>query len=296
MLNKLFVSDRTLKLNIKISLIILIVLSSIFIILYWSTVFYTEKYILNRLDKELSYDLIEVKERLWVQSDQNSIRMKSIINDIELQELLVKKDTQNIKKSLDRIISIYPALNYIFLINKEKHVASISKVNNTSDERKSLETDRVKLEEISATAYLQNEMRQSTLLEDPFTQEKRKLIQLYFSPIKENNEIIGWIGASYKWQEQALNLLNHMIMRMLETDQFVTEIIISNGQGNILQSRSILFENSSDYQIGKTSSFSVADKEFKLKIVVDGIQATQFIDHTSKGIFSLILLGPVHTN
>ncbi len=200
------------RLSVRINALILSVILISFGFLFWLVTSYFEDYVSNRAQLDLQNQLDSVVIQLETKHQEIENIGSIISSEPTITRSLNQYSSRGISQAINRLVSIYPFFHYVILIDKDGEVFAVTTRDNQGNR---IPGENLLGTSTSDTPQLADNMHEqiSTVmpLEDSWlTQLGLPLsrTQWFISPVKYQDEVIGWVLVSYDWEAQVMKLLD----------------------------------------------------------------------------------------
>lgn len=283
------------RLNVRISVIIILLILLSFSVLHWRVMNYLEAYAFQKLDVQISTYLKDIEYQIQLRAVDIELLSTALSTDITLKRALDKNSSQGLTQALNRIIEIYPFFRYVVLFDDRKEVFTTSTRNHQGNKIAGENTLGLKIQDINnLSGLLQSKSVVSAPFLDPFAaliEIDILKVQWYVTPIKNRGKVIGWLVVSYNWQNEVHSLLNRSSAQLQKTGTSIAGLSIWQKDANIkhkLAYADNIAVDSSTTPIIKKQLLTSMDNQFELNIAVEQSQIRKEIATISMALAVLL--------
>ena len=269
------------RLNIRISVTIVLLMLLSFSALHWRVMGYLEAYAFQKLDAQLTTHLKDIEQQLQLRSADIENLSRALSTDVTLKRALDRDSSRGVTQALNRIIEIYPFFRYVVLFDDRKEVFTTSTRNNQGNKIAGENTLGLKIQDLGRfSGLLQSSSIVSAPLLDPFAvllEIDALKVQWHASPIKQRGNAIGWLVVSYNWQDEVYDLLNRSSSQLQNTGTAITNLSLWQNDTQLAHANNIVVNPSSVKSITSKQILTFVDNQFELSISVDQNQIREEI-------------------
>lgn len=142
-----------------------------------------------------------------------------IAQNPDIKKSLDLQVSRGINQRLNKLVSLYPNLNYLLVVDTQLRIFATNTVNNTGK--------RINSEQLLGLNINENPLFYAPDMQkavagtpgfDPFSlkEKNNELSQWIISPVIKRGKIIGWIVLSFSWQEQIQEILDTLTKQLIE--------------------------------------------------------------------------------
>jgi len=161
------------------------------------------KQMFSQIERSLKDNLHIVKYHLNRELEQISTSARIIASDQMIRKALDNDNSLGLNAKLNQIISLYPNLNYLILLDDQKNIFAINTTGLNGQRLQSEELLGYSIKRTKLLPKLNDKTSYTTPIADPYLEQFNltdDIAQWFSSPIKVRGKTKGWIVLSYKWQ------------------------------------------------------------------------------------------------
>lgn len=294
MMGKVQGKKRALSLNVQLILFILVVVLLTFGSLFWNVNKKLTEYISFTTESIFNYHLKELNDLFEEHNETLSDLVTTFASDPLITRALATDQAWGLNQTINRITTIYPQFNYVILVDQYHEVFAFT----TWDRDRNRISSEQFLghsvdEDIAGQKYLLSNPTFTNPLEDPYASAlgmDTQRVSFYFSPVFRRNEVIGWVGASYRWEAEMRRGLTDFIDRLQSNSVYATGIIIDELSGEDLVVGELVEEEELGSILHKKAQFRDGLQQYRIGIDVDRVKSSEFVRSLSKMMFWMILI------
>lgn len=294
MMKSLLGNMRTLSLNVQLILFILVLVMLTFGSLFWNVNQKLSDYISFTTDNIFNYHLKELDGYFKEKNQAVSDLISTFASDPVITKALATDQSWGLNQTINRITTIHPYFNYVVLVDRYHEIFAFT----TWDKnRKRINSEqflgRQLTEDVSIESYLLTTPSYTLPMQDPYAERlglDTLRVSFYFSPVFRGAEVIGWVGASYRWESEVSKDLSEIIARLQSNAVYMTGIIIDEIPGESLVIGELVKEEEQGSILHKKVSFTDGLQSFRIGIDVDWVKSSEILSAFSNMMLWLIFV------
>ncbi|MCJ8339167.1 MAG: response regulator [Pseudomonadales bacterium] len=282
------------QLNFRINALILVVILISFSLLFLLVTSYFEDYVSKRAEVDLNNQLNSVVQQLR-NKHKEIVNIGSIISsEPTITRSLNQLSSRGISQAINRLVTIYPFFHYVILIDQDGEIFAVT---TRDSEGKRIPGENLLGASTKNIPRLSEHMHDkiSTImpLEDPWLSSLGLPIsrtQWFISPVKFQEEVIGWVLVSYDWETQVSKLLDESGRELQRAGMPVVGLQIHSAEQLLLESS---VQNKSDNAISILSARREADfieKGLQIVLEFNREEVFSFVKTASRLMLVLFLI------
>ena len=200
------------RLSVRINALILSVILISFSLLFWLVASYFSDYVSNRAQLDLNNQLNSVVLQLENKHQEIENIGSIISSEPTITRSLNQYSSRGISQAINRLVSIYPFFHYVILIDKDGEVFAATTRDSQGNRIPGENLLGVTTKNIPLLAENMHEQISTVMpSEDSWLTDlglPLSRTQWFISPVKYQQEVIGWVLVSYDWEAQVMELLD----------------------------------------------------------------------------------------
>ncbi|OUS23997.1 hypothetical protein A9Q99_25965 [Gammaproteobacteria bacterium 45_16_T64] len=290
-------SNKFSTLSVKISAAILAALFISFAVIYFFIISYFEKYVYTRANVEIENQISFVSQQL---DDRHHeiVDIGSIISsEPTIRRSLHLLSSRGISQAINRLVAIYPFLNYVVLVDDQMEVFAASTRDSSGDRVPGENLIGMNVNDIlMLSGSLLDHVSSLSPSEDVWLGDfdmQQSTTQLFISPVKHGEEVIGWMVVSYDWYEQVSLLLDSIRLQLIGSGNPIVSLSINDEKKVLVKSVSDEGDIESINVLSSVVPLSFVGKGVELKLEFNEDKVTKIVTQTSQLMLAFFLVSGV---
>ncbi len=248
-----------------------------------------QKILLTQIDKTFESQLISATQKIEreIQHSENTARV--LASNPIIRKALDVDQSHGMNSQLNKIISSYPQINYLLLVDKSADIFAINTINHNKEK---MPSENLLAESISEHVFFEHLATDKVSHSQPGQDEFLKVLELestismwVMAPVWVRGEVRGWLLLSLQWQQVVSELLK------------LEESLLKN-QGYALQGIAIL-NNSDDLLLGsyevsgdlfeRATKLNFSGASFKLIMQYKNTQLSQLLSEQRQNLLVVVV-------
>jgi len=248
-----------------------------------------QKVLLTQIDKTFNSQLLSTVQKINREISHSQNIAKVLASNPLIREALDKDVSRGMNSHLNTIISAYPELNYLLLVDE---YADVFAINTIDEKKKKMPSEILLAETISEHAFYIPLPKKLVSHSKPGEDEFLETLELppdlsmwVIAPVLVRGQAKGWLVLSLKWKNVISNLLTQQEALLKSQGYALHGIAILNHEGKLLlgrhQTSGEFFERSSELVMGGVT--------FKLTLQYQNSQVYNLLDAQRQNLIFLVV-------
>ena len=281
--------NSSLRLTTKLLLSTGIALLIIVTMAAWLADYSLQKVLRGEIDKTFSGQLSSIVQKInrEIQHTQNTAQV--IASNPVIRKALDVDVSRGMNSQLNVIISSYPELNYLLLVDSAADVFAINTINH---EKRKMPSENLLAETITEHALYAPLPHNIVIHSPPGKDEFLELLELpeaqsmwVMAPIIVRGETKGWLVMSLQWQAHMKTLLQEQEKQLKDQGYALHGIAILNKSGKSLLG---VYDTSIDY-FERSSELFLGGAEFKLVVQYKNTQLLKTLNEQRRNLIFFVV-------
>ncbi len=248
-----------------------------------------QKVLLGQIDKTFSSQLASIVQKINREIKHTQRTAQVIASNPVIRKAIDVDVSRGMNSQLNVIISSYPELNYLLLVDSAADIFAINTINH---EKQKMPSENLLAETITEHALYAPLPKNIVIHSPPGKDEFLELLELplaqsmwVMAPIIVRGETKGWLVMSLQWQTHMATLLKQQEQQLKDQGYALHGIAILNKFGESLLG---VYDASADY-VERSSKLFLGGEEFSLVVQYENTQLLQILNEQRRNLIFLVV-------
>ena len=248
-----------------------------------------QKILLSQIDKNFSSQLLGLSQKIQreIQHSENTARV--LAGNPAIRVALDKDVSRGMNSQLNKIISSYPELNYLLMVDTSADVFAVNTINHS---KQKMPSEILLAETITEHAFYMPLPKEQAIHSQPGADEFLGLLELKESlsmwvvaPIKVRGDVKGWLILSLQWQHLVDALLQQEETLLKDQGVALNSIGILNAGGELVLGN----YNRIDNLLERSTELVLGGSSFELVMQYQNTQVEKSLNLQRKQLFLVVI-------